>query len=190
MGSFSWTRAEDTTKRANLTCGDKYKILVPIEFGGGYIVDMYFDYGYVFYKNNKNDFVGYYVDANGTVYSGKTITENDLYGILAYWNGIDNLQYESEERPTSMIRILVDGNTRLQKNRCAGISLDCSDNDTNELKYPLKLVSMSYRGSYEDCKGRSYGDPNQGFGKYYWTNSEYGKIIKFIRMAELSESTE
>lgn len=48
MGSFSWTRAEHITRRSNLTGGDSYKILVPKEFGGGYIKDTYFDYGQVF----------------------------------------------------------------------------------------------------------------------------------------------
>ena len=37
-----------------------------------------------------------------------------------------------------------------------------------KLKYPLKLVSASYKGTYEECEGRSYGDPNQGFYKTYW----------------------
>ena len=46
MGSFSWTRAEHTTKRSNLTEGDSYKILIPKEFGGGYIKDTYWDYGW------------------------------------------------------------------------------------------------------------------------------------------------
>lgn len=49
MGSFSWMRAEHTIERSNLTEGDRYKILVPIEFGGGYIADTYYDYGYVFH---------------------------------------------------------------------------------------------------------------------------------------------
>lgn len=39
MGSFSWMRADKTTKRSNLTMGDKYKILIPQEFGGGFIKD-------------------------------------------------------------------------------------------------------------------------------------------------------
>ena len=37
MGSFSFTRADRSTKRANLTWDDKHKILIPQEFGGGYI---------------------------------------------------------------------------------------------------------------------------------------------------------
>lgn len=34
MGSFSWLKADRTTKRNNLTDGDVYKILIPQEFGG------------------------------------------------------------------------------------------------------------------------------------------------------------
>jgi hypothetical protein len=33
----------------------------------------------------------------------------------------------------------------------------------DELKYPLKLVSTSYNGTYEDFKTYSYCDPDQGF---------------------------
>ena len=62
MGSFSWLRADKTTKRKNLTEGDRYKILIPKEFGGGFIKDTYYDYGYVFHG---------------------TENEADLYGILA-----------------------------------------------------------------------------------------------------------
>lgn len=40
--------------------------------------------------------------------------------------------------------------------------------DIDKLKYPLKLVSFSFKGTYEDCEGRSYNDPNQGLLKTYW----------------------
>lgn len=54
MGSFSWLRATKTTKRKNIVEGDKYKILIPEEFGGGCIIDTYFGYGYVFeYDDTK-----------------------------------------------------------------------------------------------------------------------------------------
>lgn len=57
MGSFSWLRATKTTKRKNIVEGDKYKILIPKEFGGGFIIDTYFGYGYVFeYDDTKNHF--------------------------------------------------------------------------------------------------------------------------------------
>ena len=149
MGSFSRTRADKTTKRSNLTDGDVYKILVPKEFGGGFIKDRYYDYGYVFeYDDTKEN--------------------ADLYGILAYWNKCEGMEFDGEEYPSTMKDILERGNTCLQNNRCKGIEIGCYDNDINKLKYPLKLVSASYQGTYEDCEMRSYGDPEQGFIKTYW----------------------
>ena len=147
MGSFSWIRADKTTKRKNLTMGDRYKILIPKEFGGGFIKDTYYDYGYVFY-GEKN--------------------EADLYGILAYWNGCDGMIYEGDEYPSTMDDIIERGNTTLQENRCKGIDIGCYDEQIDKLKYPLKLVSISYKGTYEECEMRSYGDPDQGFYKTYW----------------------
>lgn len=149
MGSFSWTRADKVTKRKNLTQGDQYKILIPEEFGGGYIVDTYYDYGYVFYENaNKSN--------------------ADLYGILAYWNHCEDMHFDGEEYPSTMDEILARGNTCEQHNREKGIKIGCYNEDVEKLKYPLKLVSMSYKGTYEDCTMRSYSDPEQGFGKTYW----------------------
>lgn len=147
MGSFSWMRADKTTKRNNLVEGDIYKILIPQEFGGGYIKDTYFDYGYVFYDTDN---------------------EADLYGILAYWNKCDGMIFDGEEYPSTMKDILERGNTCLQNNRCKGIEIGCYDEQIDKLKYPLKLVSASYNGTYEECDMRSYGDPNQGFYKTYW----------------------
>lgn len=147
MGSFSWMRADKTTKRSNLTCGDVYKILIPQEFGGGFIKDTYFDYGYVFYDTGH---------------------EADLYGILAYWNKCDGMIYDGEEYPSTMKDILERGKTCLQNNRCKGIDIGCYDEYIDKLKYPLKLVSASYKGTYEECNMRSYVDPEQGFRKTYW----------------------
>lgn len=147
MGSFSWIRADKTTKRKNLTYGDSYKILIPKEFGGGYIKDTYYDYGYVFYGTER---------------------EADLYGILAYWNHCEGMIYDGDEYPSTMEDILERGNTTLQENRCKGIDIGCYDNQIDKLKYPLKLVSASYKGTYEECEMKSYGDPNQGFYKTYW----------------------
>lgn len=183
MGSFSWTRAEHTTKRANITDGDRYKLLVPKEFGGGFITDIYFDYGILFeYEGGK------YVDGNGVAHKAEEFGENDIYGVLAYWNGVEGLKYKGDTRPTTMIEILKNGNTRLQDNRCAGVHIGCYDEEMDKLKYPLKLVSASYKGSYEDCKGKSYGDPNQGFGKYYWTHEDYRETLKTLKKAESKTS--
>ena len=177
MGSFSWTRAENTTARANLTEGDSYKILVPKEFGGGYIKDIYYDYGYVFYNSRSKS---KYVDAEGRIYNMEEFGENDLYGILAYWNNCDDIEYNATNRPKTMYEILKYGNTCKQSNRCKGIEIGCYDNQIDELTYPLRLVSAFYKGTYEECRGRSYGDPNQGFGRYYWDNNDYKDYYNII----------
>jgi hypothetical protein len=137
MGSFSWMRADKTTKRSNLTDGDPYKILIPKEFGGGFIKDRYYDYGHVFEYDDTKEVA-------------------DLYGILAYWNKCDGMIFDGEEYPSTMEDILKRGKTRLQSNRCKGIDIGCYDKDIDKLKYPLKLVSVSYKGTYEECEGRSY----------------------------------
>ena len=147
MGSFSWIRADKCTKRKNITMGDKYKILIPEKFGGGYIKDTYYDYGYVFYGTEK---------------------EADLYGILAYWNHCEDMHFDGDEYPQTMEDILTRGNTHEQHNRCKGIDIGCYDYQIDELEYPLKLVSVSYKGTYEDCPMCSYSDPEQGFYKTYW----------------------
>lgn len=156
MGSFSWTRADNTTKRKNLTMGDTYKILIPKEFGGGYIEDVYYDYGKVFANTEK---------------------QADLYGILAYWNKCVDMNFDSDEYPSNMDEILSHGNTCEQNNRGNGIEIGCYPEDINKLKYPLKLVSASYKGTYEDCEGISYSDPDQGFHKTYWHPGEYNKFM-------------
>ena len=149
MGSFSFTRADKVTRRKNLTDGDVYKILIPEEFGGGYILDTYYDYGHVFEYDDTRE-------------------NADLYGILAYWNKCDGMIFEGDKYPSTMKDILERGNTRLQNNRCKGIEIGCYDDDIDKLKYPLKLVSASYTGTYEECDMRSYGDDEQGFCKTYW----------------------
>lgn len=196
MGSFSWTRAEHTTKRSNLATGDKYKILVPKEFGGGYIKDIYYDYGYIFASDNdynKNCDCGYY-SANGSFYSAnyfkgfaKGEDFYDLYGLLAWWNKEDKkltLSYDDRfGEPMSTLGFLIFGKTYSYENRGEGIDIGCYDEQIDRLKYPLKLVSVSYKGTYEDCKGRSYGDLNQGFSKHYWTEG-YDYILNALKNAE------
>ena len=146
MGQFSWLDCITEEQIIDDKCKDVY-VLIPKEFGGGFIEDTYFDYGYVFY-GEKN--------------------EADLYGILAYWNGCDGMIYDGDEYPNTMDDIIERGNTTLQENRCKGIDIGCYDEQIDKLKYPLKLVSISYKGTYEECEMRSYGDPEQGFHKTYW----------------------
>ncbi len=149
MGSFSWLKADDLTKVANIVDNKPFKFLIPKEFGGGYIKDYYQDYGYL-----------------GIRQDGKPMY--DMYEILAFWNADAKVPFE---KYTVRERLKFDGEFPLlktmdehtRKNRNLGIQIGCCDGQIDRLKYPLKLVSASYMGSYEECKGRSYGDPNQGW---------------------------
>lgn len=183
MGSFSWTRAETTTARSNITEGDRYKILVPKEFGGGYILDTYEDYGHVFSYAKEGDICRYF-DGDGIEHDGKDFDVADLYGILAYWNSCDNLVFVGAERPQTMQDILQRGATHNATNRYQGIEIGCYDDQIDALRYPLKLVSVSYRGAYEDCLGASYGDPNQGFYKGYWRDDDYETLRERLKLRE------
>lgn len=122
MGSFSWMRADKATKRSNFIYGDPYKILIPKEFGGGFIKDTFGEFGKVFYGKEN---------------------EADLYGILAYWNKCEGMEYSCDHYPCTMEEILKYGNTCSQNNRSKGIDIGCYDKDIAKLKYPLKLVSAS-----------------------------------------------
>lgn len=161
MGSFSWLKADNLTQTANVVYGKPFKFLIPKEFGGGFIKDYYQDYGYL---GKKED---------GT-------PKHDMYEILAFWNADaklfvegrigDRLKYDGELPAMKEIDKYTDDN------RFLGIRLGCLDKNIDLLKYPLKLVSASYTGTYEECEGRSYGDPAQGF--YPLTRKEAQKIME------------
>ena len=149
MGSFSWLKADNLTKIANVQYGAPFKFLIPEEFGGGYIKDYYQDYGYL---GTKED---------GT-------PKYDMYELLALWNheaaeerGYE-LRYDGEEMP-----MMKEIGQHTFYNRNVGINIGCYDKQIDRLKYPLKLVSCSYKGNYEDLDTPSYSDPNQGFGPIY-----------------------
>ena len=118
MGSFSWLRATKTTKRKNIVEGDKYKILIPEEFGGGFIIDTYFGYGYVFeYDDTKPN-----ADLYGMI---QTINLNKKAGskrkIIAIANlELDTLQDE-ETIKESYENVLDDSLKTAQKKNEAGL---------------------------------------------------------------------
>lgn len=142
MGSFSWLKADKLTKVANVVYGSSYKFLIPKEFGGGFIKDYYQDYGQL-----------------GTKVDGSP--KYDMCELIAFWNHEmlnRELKYEGD------FPLMKEIDEYTDYNRCLGIDIGCYDEDIDELKYPLKLVSPSYKGTYEDLETYSYGDPNQGFG--------------------------
>lgn len=138
MGSFSWNKADNLTQVENVACGKTFKFLIPKEFGGGFIKDKYQDYGYL-----------------GTNENGEP--KYDMYELLAFWNNAEGLLYDGE-RP-----LMKEIDQYTDKNRSKGISIGCYDEEILRLKYPLKLVSSSYKGTYEDLETCSLGDPDQGF---------------------------
>jgi len=138
MGSFSWNKADNLTNIENVAYDAPFKFLIPQEFGGGYIKDHYQDYGYLGTKENGEP-------------------KYDMYELLAFWNEADDLKYDGEYPKMKEI------DEYTNNNRIKGINIGCYDDDILLLRYPLKLVSVSYKGTYEDLKDCSLGDPDQGF---------------------------
>lgn len=138
MGSFSWNKADKLTAIENVVCGKSFKFLIPNEFGGGFIKDKYQDYGYL-----------------GTKENGKP--KYDMYELLAFWNKAEGLKYEGE------FPLMKEIDKYTDDNRGLGIDIGCYDKQILKLKYPLKLVSPSFKGTYEDLETCSLGDPDQGW---------------------------
>lgn len=163
MGSFSWLRANVDVKIVNILEGDKIACLIPKEFGGGYIEDTYQDYGNL-----------------GTKEDGSP--KYDLYELLAFWNKDakygektigDYLKYGGE------FPNLKETDEFTDANRGIGIDIGCYDREIDRLKYPLKLVSVSYakNHTYEDCPYKSFRDTEQGFYSYDWIGLTKFKTI-------------
>lgn len=163
MGSFSWLKADELTQIRNIAYDAPFKCLIPKEFGGGFIKDHYQDYGYLGTKENGEP-------------------KYDMYELLAFWNAHMKMptytnRNDSDAHVTydgSLVKdhLKWDGDFPLlkeideytDKNRHIGIDVGCYDSEIDLLDFPLKLVSASYKGTYEDCEGKSYNDPDQGFG--------------------------
>lgn len=120
---------------------------------GGYIEDLYNGYGLMGCRENGSP-------------------EYDLYELLAFWNKDtkyngktigDYLKYDGEFPNLKE----TDGFT--DANRSMGIDIGCYDRQIDRLKYPLKLVSVSYakNHTYEDCPYKSFKDTEQGFCQSY-----------------------
>ena len=140
MCSFSWNKADDLTAIENIACGYRFKFLIPKEFGGGFIKDNYQDYGYLDTKENREP-------------------KYDMYELLAFWNKAEGLKYNGE------FPLMKEIDAYTNENRSKGIDIGCYDKDIIKLKYPLKLVSASFKGTYEDLKTYSSSDPDQGWGQ-------------------------
>lgn len=158
MGSFSWLKADDLTKVSNIAYGKSFKFLIPKEFGGGFIRDKYQDYGHL-----------------GTKEDGSP--KYDMYELLAFWNieqSTNKLRYDGEDYEDIEYPMLKEIDEYTRKNRSIGIDIGCYNKEIDKLKFPLKLVSASFNGTYEDLDKPSYKDPNQGFGELSRKNLKKG----------------
>lgn len=162
MYQFSWTRADSIEHRYNILIGQPFKFLIPIEFGGGYIHDVYNGVGTMIYDG----------------------IEYDMYELIAFWNNEllmpppyrgstvkDLLEFHGRFTPMKS----VDADTTI--NRSIGAYIGGSDEEFNRLRYPLKIVADDYIGTYEDCGGRSYLDPNNGSSPLMEENMKQYKYI-------------
>lgn len=138
MGSFSWNKADNLTTIENIVYNRSFKFLIPKEFGGGFIKDVYQDYGYLGTKENGEP-------------------KHDMYELLAFWNKAEGINYDGE------FPLMKEIDKYTDDNRGLGIDIGCYANDILKLKYPLKLVSSSFKGTYEDLDTCSLDDPDQGF---------------------------
>lgn len=162
MGSFSWYKAD---KKDNIVYGDTVKMLIPKEFGGGYILGTYEDYGDI----NENGII------------------HDIYELVALWNNkklyntVKKMGYSNPARKPS------DNDINSKKNvthsvRKYGIAIACYDEDNAKCKYPIKIVSEKYNLTYEECENISLSDETQGFRRHSWkdklTYKEYTEKMK------------
>ena len=154
MGSFTWLRADKNISgngQANICYGEKIKVLIPNEFGGGCIEGEYLDYGLV-------------EEADGNQY--------DLYELVAIWNSSElrNKLAEFGYQNVNLKAVGEEGTIDSKISniiRSYGIIIACYDEDQAKIKFPLKLVDKKTQITYEECEYFSIGDPNQGFEEWY-----------------------
>lgn len=155
MGSFTWLRADkeiSENEQANICYGEKIKVLIPKEFGGGCIEGEYLDYGLV-------------EETDGSRY--------DLYELVAIWNSPE-LRNKLAELGYQNVNLKAAGEEKMLDAKISGIirsygiTIACYDEDQAKIKFPLKLVDKKTQITYEECKYFSIGDPNQGFEKWHW----------------------
>lgn len=155
MGSFSWLRADTKTNRINIALSDSFACLVPKPFSSGVILDKYQDYGHLGHKSDGSP-------------------RYDMYELLAFWN--KDIPYE-DKTVGDYLKYDDTADVNLKEidqytdhNRDIGIDIGCSNFDIEKLKYPLKLVSVSYarNHTYEMCQNRSFNDYTQGSYPLTW----------------------
>lgn len=166
MGSFTWLRANKNiseNEQANICYGEKIKVLIPNEFGGGCIEGEYLDYGLV-------------EETDGNQY--------DLLELVAIWNSpeirnkLTELGYQNVNLKAVGEEGTIDSKTT-DIIRSYGITIACYDEDQAKIKFPLKLIDTKTEITYEDCEYFSIGDPKQGFEEWNW--EEFDEVMSYYQ---------
>ena len=125
------------------------RVLIPAKFGGGSMKGQYIgDYLFVCKDNTY-----------------------DLYELVAFFNQDARIsKYEKTlvSQCTVFDKRLPVVGPNTDTNRMVGLRIGYYEDDVDKLDYPLKLVSPSYTGTYEDCPDRSYEDPYNGESALSW----------------------
>lgn len=166
MGCFSWKYCDSKNR---MICGKQKNsyLLIPAEFGGGHIVETYYDgYGHI----GCVDVYEAVADWNRKYLTEEMINVPDRRS----WDDT----HEGQERYVRAImkyhyrrRRLMDfhngkSGTVMRKKygedwkREIGIDIACEDKDNARLKYPIKIAEKE-DSVYEKCR-YSKGDPMQG----------------------------
>ncbi len=162
MGSFSWMYATPVPSKSaplNIMPGDKVKLLIPQELGGGHIAGTYRDYGRI-------------ETPQGTVH--------DVYELVAIWNSptIRNIFREYDPKLTDKVlarKARDEQDTDPAKSitfllRCIGIDWRYGIYG-DRLHYDLKFARMNDKITYELCRFISPIDPYRGFVRDSFTST-------------------
>lgn len=149
FGNFSLIKA-DNGKYANIEKNETVKMLVPKEFGGGFI-------------KGKFDGTGLIIE-NGINYS--------IYELAGIWNSkemfelVKEMGYDNPARKNYVDSPINDKITeKIQK---IGIAYTIYDADHVRAKYPIKIVSEDCNYSYEECDKISLYDKSGGQKRWEW----------------------
>lgn len=180
MGSFSWKTAVNAQyEPAGIAEGTAVKILIPAEYGGGYVAACYDDYGN-FFTVNPYALGDKRCVPNGLLPGEKWYHSIDMYEWLFAWNHdhLDNKQSNmTYHAPEGFHERFPVASEHTVSNRSHGITIGCFDEDINKLKFPLKFVRLEDTSTYEQV-GASYSDPDQGWGKGWAYSRALARLIK------------
>lgn len=173
FGEFSLIKADRDGRYANIGKGEVIKLLIPSEFGGGYIRGRY-------------DGTGLIVE-NGTSYS--------IYELAGIWNSremykaVEEMGYENPGRKPYVDTPQDDKVTERIQN--VGLTFTANEIEHVRAEFPIKIVTADRRLTYEECENISLYDRNRGCKHWEWKDWEkvfgtasYEEIIKKAEQTE------